>query len=147
MFVVPEIIALAFGWIGALCAVSAYGAVTAKRISSDSAMFQGLNLVGAAMLCVSAYSHGAWPSAIVNVVWIGIGIFALRALWTAHQAKLAVAAPAVVALHDVAMAELIVLSDIVLRDDVVVMADGAVTMTDQDGVVAITDQNDLAIAA
>lgn len=81
MFVVPEIIATAFGWIGALSAVSAYGAVTAKRISADSVTFQALNLVGAALLSVSASAHGAWPSAIVNVVWVAIGAFALRAIW------------------------------------------------------------------
>lgn len=86
MFVVPEIIATAFGWIGALSAVAAYGAVTMKRITADSATFQGLNLMGAALLCVSAYSHGAWPSAIVNVIWVGIGFFALRAIRRARHA-------------------------------------------------------------
>lgn len=85
MFVVPALIATAFGWIGALCSVSAYAAVTAKRITADSVTFQSLNLAGAALLCVSAYSHGAWPSAIVNIIWIGIGVFALRAIWQARR--------------------------------------------------------------
>lgn len=88
MFVVPEIIATVFGWIGALCAVSAYGAVTTKHITADSATFQGLNLFGAALLSVSASAHEAWPSAIVNVVWVGIGIIALRAIFRARRAAL-----------------------------------------------------------
>ncbi len=86
MFVVPEIIVTTFGWVGAIAAVTAYGAVTAKRISPDSATFQLLNLFGAALLGVSAYAHGAVPSAVVNVIWITIGFFALRSIWRVRRA-------------------------------------------------------------
>ena len=85
MFVVPEIIVTTFGWVGAIAAVSAYGSVTAKRISPDSATFQLLNLFGAALLGVSAYGHGAVPSAVVNVIWITIGFFALRNIWRVRR--------------------------------------------------------------
>lgn len=88
MFVVPEIIATTFGWVGAIAAVSAYGSVTAKRISPDSATFQILNLIGAAFLGVSAYAVGAVPSAIVNIVWITIGFFALRTIARLRRADL-----------------------------------------------------------
>ena len=70
----------AAGWTGALATVFAYGMVTAKRITPDSLLFQGLNIVGASLLAVSASTYGAWPSAVVNVIWVAIGIFALKAL-------------------------------------------------------------------
>lgn len=68
------------GWAGALSAVVAYGLVTTKRLSPDSLRFQGMNIVGAGLLSVSATVYGAWPSAVVNVVWVAIGLFALRAI-------------------------------------------------------------------
>ncbi|ACZ20008.1 hypothetical protein Sked_00320 [Sanguibacter keddieii DSM 10542] len=74
------------GWTGAISAVVAYGLVTMKRISPDSLTFQGLNIVGAGLLSVSASVHSAWPSAVVNVVWVAIGIYAVRALWNARRA-------------------------------------------------------------
>jgi hypothetical protein len=70
----------AVGWTGAISAVIAYGLVTTKRISPDSLQFQAMNIVGAGLLSVSATVYGAWPSAVVNVVWVGIGLFALRAI-------------------------------------------------------------------
>ena len=68
------------GWTGALATVFAYGMVTAKRITPDSLLFQGLNIVGASLLAVSASTYGAWPSAVVNVIWVAIGVFALMTL-------------------------------------------------------------------
>ena len=70
----------AVGWTGALSAVIAYGLVTTKRLSPDSLQFQAMNIVGAGLLSVSATVYGAWPSAVVNVIWVAIGLFALRAI-------------------------------------------------------------------
>lgn len=80
MSVLVPLVLTAIGWIGALSSVTAYALVTAKRIESDSWTFQGLNIVGAGLLSVSASVHGAWPSAVVNVIWVAIGLFAVRAL-------------------------------------------------------------------
>lgn len=77
------------GWTGAIATVVAYGMVTAKRISPDSLVFQGLNIVGAGLLSISASTYGAWPSAVVNVIWAGIGVFALRAIWL-HRTRVSV---------------------------------------------------------
>lgn len=74
------------GWTGAIATVIAYGMVTAKRISPDSLVFQGLNIVGAGLLSISASTYGAWPSAVVNVIWVAIGVVALRAIWTHRTA-------------------------------------------------------------
>lgn len=80
------------GWSGAICSVVAYGLVTMKRITPDSAAFQLLNLLGAGLLSVSSTVHGAWPSAVVNVIWVGIGVLALRTIWRRRKTS-KVAAP------------------------------------------------------
>ncbi|WP_066460712.1 CBU_0592 family membrane protein [Sanguibacter suarezii] len=79
------------GWTGALSTVFAYGMVTAKRITPDSLLFQGLNIVGAGLLAVSASTYGAWPSAVVNVIWVAIGVWALMTLLN-QRARLVAAA-------------------------------------------------------
>jgi hypothetical protein len=75
----------ASGWIGAIAAVIAYGLVTTRRITPDSLRFQGLNLVGAGLMGISSTVYGAWPSAVVNVIWVVIGFFAIRALVLARR--------------------------------------------------------------
>lgn len=104
MFVVPEIIAIAFGWIGALAAVSAYGLVTAQRITAQSAAFQALNAIGAGLLSVSAYANGAIPSALVNIVWVGIGVYALWTIWLARRDRLAAFIEVLPPIHAIAAA-------------------------------------------
>jgi hypothetical protein len=65
------------GWAGALLILAAYALVSARRVAPDSVLYQGLNIFGAAGFVVNGIAHGAMPSAILNVVWIGIGLFAL----------------------------------------------------------------------
>lgn len=63
-----------FGWVGALTALAAYILVSQRRIEPDSLTYQGLNLLGAGLLGVSATVNGAWPSAVVNYIWVFIGL-------------------------------------------------------------------------
>ncbi|MGW7354172.1 CBU_0592 family membrane protein [Streptomyces sp. NPDC054784] len=72
-----SLVAEAAGWIGALSTAAAYALVSRRRIEPDSAAFQSLNLLGAALLAVSAASTGSWPSVTANFVWILIGVQAL----------------------------------------------------------------------
>lgn len=67
------------GWLGAAATVTAYALVTRRRVEPDSVAFHGLNLGGASALCVSATVSAAWPSAMVNVVWMVIGAQAVIA--------------------------------------------------------------------
>ncbi|HLS48427.1 MAG TPA: hypothetical protein VK024_00405 [Actinomycetaceae bacterium] len=67
------------GWGGAAATVTAYALVTRRRLEPDSFSFHALNLVGATALCVSASVSAAWPSAVVNVIWILIGAQAVVA--------------------------------------------------------------------
>lgn len=67
----------AAGWSGAVGLLLAYWLVSTGRLDGRAVGFQLLNLVGAAGLCANGIYHGAWPSAALNVVWIGIGAAAL----------------------------------------------------------------------
>ena len=65
------------GWAGALLILSAYLLLSMGRLSGQSAVYQGMNVVGAAGFVVNGWWHGAVPSASLNVVWALIGTFAL----------------------------------------------------------------------
>lgn len=65
------------GWIGALLILLSYGLLTMRRLSTESAAYQWMNLVGAACLIVNGGWNGAFPSVFLNVVWLGIAAYAL----------------------------------------------------------------------
>jgi hypothetical protein len=69
----PLLLAIeAAGWIGALLILAAYGLVSSGRLDPRAPTFQWMNLAGAAGFVVNSGWHGAWPSAILNIIWIGI---------------------------------------------------------------------------
>ncbi len=65
------------GWLGAGMILGAYALLTAGKIAARSAAYQGLNVVGALGFIANGWWHGAMPSAVLNVIWAGIGIAAL----------------------------------------------------------------------
>jgi hypothetical protein len=65
------------GWIGSVEVIMAYALNSYQKIRSDSALFQVLNLTGAAFLIANTVYYGALPSALINVVWVIIAIIAL----------------------------------------------------------------------
>jgi hypothetical protein len=67
----------AAGWIGALLIVGAYALVSMERVTSRSDLYQYMNVVGAFGILVNSGVHRAFPSVALNVVWMGIGLYAL----------------------------------------------------------------------
>ena len=65
------------GWLGAVLVLSAYGLLSAHRLSSRSVTYQLLNIAGSIGLVINTGWNGAIPSAAVNVIWLGIGAHAL----------------------------------------------------------------------
>jgi hypothetical protein len=47
------------------------------KLTGQSAVYQGMNIVGAAGFVINGWWHGAIPSASLNVVWLLIGAVAL----------------------------------------------------------------------
>lgn len=65
------------GWTGAVIILAAYGLLSADKLSSRSSTYQWLNIVGAAGFVINSGSKGAYPSAVLNLIWIAIGVFAI----------------------------------------------------------------------
>ncbi len=65
------------GWVGALLIMGAYALLSAGRLPSRSPVYHLMNLLGAAAFVVNSGWNGALPSAAMNVVWMGIGGYAL----------------------------------------------------------------------
>ena len=66
------------GWAGAVLVLLAYALVSTNRVRAQSAPYQWLNIGGALGLVVNSAWNGAIPSAVVNLFWIGIGVYSLR---------------------------------------------------------------------
>jgi hypothetical protein len=64
------------GWIGAALILLAYLLLSAGKLTGQSLVYQGMNVVGAAGFVVNGWWHGAIPSAALNVLWLLIGAIA-----------------------------------------------------------------------
>ncbi len=65
------------GWIGAGLVLLAYGLLSAGRLEARGVLYQAMNVVGAVGMLINGYVRGALPSAALNVIWMGIGIYVL----------------------------------------------------------------------
>jgi hypothetical protein len=72
-----NIIVEAVGWTAAVLILLAYALLSTGRIGGRSRSYQWLNLVGAAGFIVNSSWNGAWPSAVLNVIWFAIGAITL----------------------------------------------------------------------
>ena len=58
---------------GAALILGAYLLLSMGKLTGQSVLYQGMNVVGAAGFIVNGWWHGALPSAVLNVIWMGIG--------------------------------------------------------------------------
>jgi hypothetical protein len=80
-----ELLIAIVGWVGAVLILAAYFLLTAERLTARDPAYQWMNVVGAAGFIVNSGWNGAYPSAALNVIWVGIGLVALIRL--ARQAR------------------------------------------------------------
>ena len=64
------------GWVGAGLILLAYLLLSMGKVTGQSALYQWMNVVGAAGFIVNGWWHGAIPSTALNVIWLLIGVFA-----------------------------------------------------------------------
>ena len=64
------------GWAGATLILFAYLLLSAGKLTGQSLVYQGMNVVGAAGFVINGWWHGALPSASLNVLWLLIGAVA-----------------------------------------------------------------------
>lgn len=65
------------GWAGAGMILAAYALLSAGKMSGRSVSYHVLNVVGSLGFIINSGYNGALPSAALNVIWFGIGIFAI----------------------------------------------------------------------
>ncbi|WP_310467907.1 CBU_0592 family membrane protein [Sphingomonas sp.] len=65
------------GWAGAALILLAYLLLSMGKVTGQSPLYQGMNIVGAAGFIVNGWWHGALPSAVLNIIWMLIGGVAL----------------------------------------------------------------------
>jgi hypothetical protein len=66
------------GWLAALLILGSYGLLSFGKIQARSPVYQLMNLIGALGFIINCAWNRAWPSVALNVVWVGIAIYALR---------------------------------------------------------------------
>ena len=74
------------GWAGALLILIAYLLLSMGKVGGQSALYQAMNVAGAAGFIVNGWWHGAIPSASLNVVWMLIGVIALGRILARRRA-------------------------------------------------------------
>jgi len=72
-----ELTVEAAGWGGASLILLAYLFLSMGRLTGQSAAYQWMNVFGGAGFVVNGWWHGAFPSAVLNVIWVMIGGIAL----------------------------------------------------------------------
>jgi hypothetical protein len=65
------------GWAGASLILGAYLLLSMQKVTGQSKLYQGMNIVGAAGFIINGFWHGAVPSAVLNVIWMMIGAVTL----------------------------------------------------------------------
>jgi len=66
------------GWMGALLILGSYAMLSFGKIQARAPLYQWMNIVGALGFIINCTWNSAWPSVALNVVWAGIGVYALR---------------------------------------------------------------------
>ena len=84
---VVEFAVEAAGWIGAALILLAYLLLSMGKVTGQSALYQGMNIVGAAGFIVNGWWHDARPSAVLNVIWMMIGGVALWRIWAKRKSS------------------------------------------------------------
>jgi len=65
------------GWIGSVLVVVAYAMNIYKKLDSASLPYYLMNIIGSGCLIINTIYHHAFPSAVVNIIWIVIALIAL----------------------------------------------------------------------
>ncbi|HCW06902.1 MAG TPA: hypothetical protein DGG95_06015 [Cytophagales bacterium] len=73
------------GWIGSIEVIIAYGLNSYQKLKSDSPLFQVLNFSGGIFLIINTVYYSAYPSAIINVVWVIIASVAMIQIFRSRK--------------------------------------------------------------
>jgi hypothetical protein len=72
-----ELLIEILGWIASVLIVGAYASNIYGRLQADSLLYIWANIIGGCFFVVNTIFHHAYPSAVVNVVWVIIALNAV----------------------------------------------------------------------
>jgi len=75
------------GWIGVVLYALAYYEVSRGKVQGKSRRYQYMNLAGAVGVAINAFYNHAYPSAIVNMIWMGIAMATLFSLVSPREER------------------------------------------------------------
>jgi hypothetical protein len=73
------------GWVGTILYLIAYALISAKKVEGDSILYQVMNIIAGVLLVINTLYLHAYPSAGLNIAWIGIALFTLGRRWLARS--------------------------------------------------------------
>ncbi len=62
------------GWIASVLIVGSYALNITGRLHAESKYYVWANIVGGLFFVINTYFHGAYPSMVVNIIWVIIAI-------------------------------------------------------------------------
>jgi hypothetical protein len=71
---ITEILIEIIGWTGSVLIVGAYALNLNGKLEANDMKYIWANIVGAVFFMINSYSHGAMPSVVVNIIWIGFAV-------------------------------------------------------------------------
>ncbi|WP_411338830.1 hypothetical protein V6U71_12780 [Sphingopyxis sp. J-6] len=77
------------GWSAAVVILVAYVLLSLGKLEARSYLYQWMNVIGAAGFILNSGYNGAIPSAVLNVIWAGIGLVTIGIVWRARRTPLA----------------------------------------------------------
>ena len=74
------------GWLAAAIILASYILLSLGKLEPRGAVYQWMNVIGAAGFVLNSGYNGALPSAELNVIWALMGLFTLWSVWRARRA-------------------------------------------------------------
>lgn len=62
------------GWIASILIVGSYALNITGRLHADSKWYVWANIIGGFFFVINTYFHQAYPSMVVNIIWVIIAI-------------------------------------------------------------------------
>jgi len=70
----PELLIEVLGWIASVLIVGSYAFNISGKLSTDSKWYVWANIIGGLFFVINTYFHQAYPSMVVNIIWVFIAI-------------------------------------------------------------------------
>ena len=72
-----NIVVETLGWIASVLIVGSYALNITGKLAADSKVYVWANILGGLFFVINTYYHQAYPSMVVNIIWVIIAIVML----------------------------------------------------------------------